>query len=144
MKLNMIAALAFGSFLGALPVASFADNDHNRWNNDRGGHWQQDRRDHDRGHSRWQDDRRDWRRHDDRRREVIVVRDHRHSARPYRDWHRGEYLPATYRHQNYYVRDWRSSRLHEPPRGYRWVNVNGDYLLVSIVSNVIAQILVGR
>lgn len=165
MKTKTIAALMFGSLLATFPVASFADNDHDRRGHDRGysKYEQRDRdddrgrdyrRDHGRDHSRWQadnrrdwryqDDRRDWRGYNDRRPQVMVVSDQRYGARPYHNWRRGEYLPSSYRHQQYYVRDWRSYRLQEPPRGYRWVNVNGDYLLVSIVSNVIAQILVGR
>lgn len=44
---------------------------------------------------------------------------------------RGDYIPYEYRHSKYYVSDWRYHHLYEPPRGYRWMWIGGDYLLVS-------------
>lgn len=114
-------------------------DDDRRWDHNHDGHW-------DRGRGRdWDDrrDHRDWRDHDERER--VVVRD-RVVVRPYQEWRRGEYLPVTYRAPGYYVNDWRAYRgynLYEPPRGYRWVRVNGDFILVAIATNVIAQILLG-
>ena len=60
---------------------------------------------------------------------------------PYRRWSRGERLPPELRHRNYVVDDWRGHRLHQPPRGYEWVQSGGDYLLVAIATGVIAEIL---
>jgi Ni/Co efflux regulator RcnB len=34
--------------------------------------------------------------------------------------------------------------LPHPPRGHRWVRVNGDYLLIAIASGVIAQAIFAR
>jgi Ni/Co efflux regulator RcnB len=62
---------------------------------------------------------------------------------PHRDWHQGSRLPSSYRGNQYVVDDWRGHHLHEPPRGYHWVNVNGEYVLVAIASGVIASILFG-
>lgn len=56
-------------------------------------------------------------------------------------WGRGERLPSRYR--GYHV-DWRSHHLPHPPRGHRWVRVNGDYLLIAIASGVIAQAIFAR
>jgi Ni/Co efflux regulator RcnB len=56
-----------------------------------------------------------------------------------RDWRRGDRLPSDYRNRQYVVDDYRGYGLHQPPRGYHWVGVNGDYALVGITSGVIAS-----
>lgn len=61
---------------------------------------------------------------------------------PHRDWHRGDRLPNEYRDRNYIVDDWRGHGLHQPPRGYHWVGVDGDYVLAAVATGVIANILV--
>lgn len=61
------------------------------------------------------------------------------------DWHRrGGRLPGDYRDRQYVVDDWRGYNLQPPPRGYHWVGVGGDYMLVAITSGIIAQIITGR
>ncbi|MGI4861951.1 MAG: RcnB family protein [Janthinobacterium lividum] len=61
------------------------------------------------------------------------------------EWHhRGGRLPGDYRDRQYVVDDWRGYDLQPPPRGYHWVGVGGEYLLVGIASGVIAQIITGR
>jgi Ni/Co efflux regulator RcnB len=64
--------------------------------------------------------------------------------REYRQFHRGERLPQYYRHRHYIVNDWRGHHLRPPPRGYQWVQVGTDYLLVALATGLIADILVGR
>jgi len=32
--------------------------------------------------------------------------------------------------------------LHQPPRGYHWVQYGGDYMLVAIASGVITQLII--
>ncbi|MCX4160092.1 MULTISPECIES: RcnB family protein [Paraburkholderia] len=61
---------------------------------------------------------------------------------PHSDWHRGDRLPTEYRDRNYAVDDWRGHGLRQPPRGYHWVGVNGDYVLAAIATGVIADVLV--
>lgn len=63
--------------------------------------------------------------------------------RPGQEWRRGGRVPAQYRGYEYQVRDWRSHDLPAPPRGHRWVRINGDYVLIAIATGVIAQILLG-
>ncbi|WP_227539751.1 RcnB family protein [Acinetobacter sp. MB5] len=63
--------------------------------------------------------------------------------RPGQEWRKGGRVPAKYRGTAYRVSDWRSHDLPAPPRGHRWVRVNGDYVLVAIATGVIAQILLG-
>jgi Ni/Co efflux regulator RcnB len=60
---------------------------------------------------------------------------------PHRDWHKGDRLPNEYRDRNYIVDDWRGHGLHQPPRGYHWVGVDGDYVLAAVATGVIANIL---
>lgn len=63
--------------------------------------------------------------------------------RPGQEWRKGGRVPAKFRGASYQVNDWRSRDLPAPPRGYRWVRVNGDYVLVAVATGVIAQILLG-
>ena len=42
------------------------------------------------------------------------------------------------------VRDYRRHHLHAPPRGYRWVRADNDYLLIGITSGIVASIIAGR
>ena len=39
------------------------------------------------------------------------------------------------------VNDWRGHHLSEPPRGYHWVQVNGDYVLAAVATGVILDTL---
>lgn len=54
----------------------------------------------------------------------------------------GSHIPRQYRSERYVVNDWRGHRLHQPPRGYHWVQYGGDYMLVAIASGVITQLLI--
>jgi Ni/Co efflux regulator RcnB len=58
-----------------------------------------------------------------------------------REWRRGDRLPNDYRDRQYVVDDYRGYGLRQPPRGYHWVGVGGDYVLAAIASGVIAQIV---
>ncbi len=58
----------------------------------------------------------------------------------YREWHRGDRLPAEYRDRQYVIDDWREYHLSQPPRGYHWVGIGGDYLLVQIGSGIVLRI----
>lgn len=55
-------------------------------------------------------------------------------------WQRGERLPDEYRHGGYV--NWRSHHLHAPPRGYQWVQVDGDYVLVALTTGLIADLII--
>lgn len=60
-----------------------------------------------------------------------------HARMGYPHWSRGDRLDQSYRGQGYYVSDWRTRHLRRPPRGYRWVRVNDQYLLVAITTGII-------
>ncbi len=65
-------------------------------------------------------------------------------AGPERQFHRGDRLPPQYHHRNYVVDDWRGHRLSAPPRGYHWVQVGSDYVLVAITTGIILQLLLNN
>lgn len=60
-----------------------------------------------------------------------------HAFRP------GGRLPPAYRSRHYVVDDWRAHRLTPPPRGYHWVQVGADYVLVAIATGIILQMILG-
>ena len=60
------------------------------------------------------------------------------------DWRKGERLSSDYRNRQYVVDDWHGHGLHQPPRGYQWVGVGADYLLVAVASGVIAQVVMSQ
>lgn len=160
------AALLFATASAvALPAAAqyhndrgndrYTSHDYNR--DSRGG-------DRDRGHDR--DDRgRDEHRGDDRRYTQSYQYDRRYDnrynnryvpQRVYRPnvvyvaprgysvqrWHVGTRMPPPFYVSQYYV-DPYAYQLRLPPRGYRWVRVDGDAYMVSIASGIIADVLYG-
>jgi Ni/Co efflux regulator RcnB len=65
-------------------------------------------------------------------------------AGPDHQFRRGDRLPPEYRNRNYVVDDWRTHHLSAPPRGYHWVQVGGDYVLVAIATGIILQLLLNN
>jgi Ni/Co efflux regulator RcnB len=59
----------------------------------------------------------------------VVRRAHWKRGETYRDWRKHERV------------DWRRHHLHRPGHGQQWVRVGNDYMLVSILSGVIAGIV---
>ena len=57
------------------------------------------------------------------------------------EWRRGGHIPNQYRNRTYYVDDWRGHNLNAPPRGYQWVQVGGDYVLIAIATGIIANLI---
>lgn len=64
----------------------------------------------------------------------------RWADQPRRDWHKGDRLPDEFRDRQYVIDDWRGYHLSPPPRGYQWVGVGGDHLLVQIGSGLVLQV----
>ncbi|MGV8997537.1 MAG: RcnB family protein [Parvibaculaceae bacterium] len=58
----------------------------------------------------------------------------------HRRWSRGDRLPTGYRDRSYVV-DYRAYHLKQPPRGYQWVRVNNDVMLVSVGNGLISQVV---
>lgn len=59
-------------------------------------------------------------------------------------WHRGQKLSRAERARLAEVRDYRRYRLSAPPRGYRWVRADNQFLLIGVTSGVISSIIAGR
>ena len=120
MKLHPLPAL-LAALAVALPAVSMADP--------------RDRDDHDRVAA--QHDRADWDHPGYRH-------DYYRGAGPNHEWQRGNSLPNEYRGHQYEVNDWRGHHLSEPPRGYHWVQVNGDYVLAAVATGVILDTLLSQ
>ncbi len=56
------------------------------------------------------------------------------------DWVKGRHLSASDRRRAANV-DYRSHRLSAPPRGYHWVRINNNFLLVGSTSGLISKVL---
>ncbi len=98
-------------------------------------HQQQHRRDHRQAH---RDYRRQWNSH--HYRAPAYRSNHGHSNHR---WHRGHFIPHHYRGHRYVVHDYHHHHLHHPPRGYHWVRVDRDFILVAITSGLIASVIYG-
>jgi Ni/Co efflux regulator RcnB len=134
---TLVCALAAAS-LGFASLSFAQTYDRDRGDNNRQGWQQRDnaRRDGDRRNDRGD------------RREMGSRGDYRdgHADRYYYnargpEWRRGGYVPREYRGNQYVVNDWRGHHLYAPPRGQRWVQVGGDYVLVAIATGVIVQLM---
>lgn len=60
-----------------------------------------------------------------------------------RGWYKkGGRMPSAYHCRRYVVTDWSAASLLPPPNGYHWIRSdNGDFLLVSANTGIIATIL---
>ena len=103
----------------------------------------------DRGRRGDRDDRRGPDRHDDRHHGKPSR--HPHGGPPGHayggppgHWKRGDRLPPAYRARTYVIDDWRGHRLQRPPRGYHWVQVGAEYVLIAIATGIIAQVLLSQ
>lgn len=124
MKTALLAAAAAALLLPASAGAAapahdivVAQRDHHDWNR-RDRNWDHDRR----NPNAWRDS-------------------HPHAIAGHPHWSRGDRLYRQYWGPNYYVTDWRTHHLRRPPHGYRWVEVDGDYLLVAITTGIILDVM---
>ena len=60
------------------------------------------------------------------------------------EWRRGAHVPREYMGRQYWVNDWRAHRLAPPPRGYQWVQVGNDYVLIALATGIIAQLMLSQ
>ena len=83
--------------------------------------------------------------HDDHNNTMMMNHDDHHAGNSmmmaaHHDWHKGDHIGADDWNRGERV-DYRHYRLSEPPRGYHWVEVNGDYVLAAIATGVIIDTL---
>jgi Ni/Co efflux regulator RcnB len=62
-----------------------------------------------------------------------------YDERPYGryDFRRGDQLPVAYYGRPYVIDDYRGCGLYAPPRGYRWVRVDGNAVLAAIATGIV-------
>lgn len=65
-------------------------------------------------------------------------------VKPHQAWKVGHQLPSQYRGHAYRVTNYQAYHLNKPGKNQHWVRVNGDYVLVNILSQSILQIITGR
>ncbi len=69
----------------------------------------------------------------------------RHESRRDHHWRRGDHLPRHYySDQRYWVKDWDHRHLSKPPRGHRWLNIDGRYVLAAVAGGAITAIILNR
>jgi len=79
----------------------------------------------------------------DHRRPPVVVQKKKIVVQQHR-WTKGHRVTAAERRRFSDVSDYRRYRLSAPPRGYRWVRSNNDFLLIGITSGIIGTIIAGH
>jgi Ni/Co efflux regulator RcnB len=52
-------------------------------------------------------------------------------------WVRGERLPVAFYARPYVIADYRVWGLRAPPRGYRWVRIDGDAVLAAVATGIV-------
>jgi len=76
------------------------------------------------------------------RRTVVVHKDvHKQVVVKKYRWTKGHRMTAAERRRMADVRDYRRYRLSAPPRGYHWVKVDNDFLLVGVATGIISSII---
>ena len=73
-------------------------------------------------------------------RDLDRAQDRRADRREMRRWRQGQRLDRRYGGYAT-VGDWRSRRLREPPRGYRWYRQGNDYVLAAVAGGLIASVI---
>lgn len=58
-------------------------------------------------------------------------------------WARGKALPREYRRNVVRSNDYRRHGLRQPPRGYQWVRVDNQYLMIAAATGLISSIIAG-
>ena len=76
-------------------------------------------------------------------RQVVKVKQvsRRDGRQSYRSWRKGERFDSRYAANYRVIHNPRAYRLHDAPRGYRWVQSNNDAVLVAITSGLIGAVL---
>ena len=59
-------------------------------------------------------------------------------------FHKGQRLPAEWRHRQHVVSDWRAHHLTLPPRGQQWAQVGADVVLVAIATGVTTSLILNH
>jgi Ni/Co efflux regulator RcnB len=142
---RLLTSVIAASLLSGLVSVAHADGRDHRRDYDRDRYERHDDR-HDR--RAWSDHRHDrdrYDRHDryEHHKRYHGGKYHRPHGYRYHVWRSGDRLPAAYRVSRYYVDDYWTYRLRQPPRGHYWVRVDNDVLLTAIATGVVVQVVSG-
>ena len=74
-------------------------------------------------------------RHDDRH--------DNHGPQGQHNWRKGDRISRDDWHR-YQSVDWRRHHLRQPPRGYEWREVNGQYVMAAVATGLIASIIIAN
>jgi Ni/Co efflux regulator RcnB len=70
---------------------------------------------------------------------------HHQQANRGHQWRRGDHVPRQYySDKRYWVQDWRGRNLSAPPRGHRWLNIDGRYVLAAVAGGAITAIILNH
>ncbi len=59
----------------------------------------------------------------------------------YPQWSRGDRISTGYRGNQYVVDNWRAYNLRRPARGYEWIQVNNQFVLIQTRSGLVVEVL---
>lgn len=80
--------------------------------------------------------------HDDQsNRDHQSDRDHDQHYVHHKDWRRGSHISHDDWNRGSQV-DWHSHHLRQPPHGYDWREVDGNYVLAAVATGVIASVVI--
>ncbi|MFD1438814.1 RcnB family protein [Acinetobacter sp. ANC 4282] len=68
---------------------------------------------------------------------------HKKAVNPSHDWRVGQKVPSQYYAQSYKVDHKKIKKLSKPGRNQQWIKVNGDYVLINVMSHSIIKIIGG-
>ena len=68
---------------------------------------------------------------------------HKKAVNPSHDWRVGQKVPSQYYAQSYKVDHKKFKKLSKPGRNQQWIKVNGDYVLINVMSHSIIKIIGG-
>ena len=57
------------------------------------------------------------------------------------DWKKGYHMRQEDWNRGEHVDDWRAHHLRQPPRGYEWREIDGNYVLAATATGVIASVI---
>ncbi|NNH00740.1 RcnB family protein [Acinetobacter sp. ANC 5414] len=68
---------------------------------------------------------------------------HKKAVNPSHDWRVGQKVPSQYHGKSYKVDHTKYKKLSKPGKNQQWIKVNGDYVLMNVMSHNIIKIIGG-
>ncbi|HWB32903.1 MAG TPA: RcnB family protein [Acidobacteriaceae bacterium] len=67
--------------------------------------------------------------------------DHHQTYVRHKEWHKGYHMQRQDWDRGERIQDWRAYHLRQPPRGYEWREVDGNYVMAAVATGVIASVI---